>query len=125
VVRIRSGPSEVLTSGYVTAFHGHSLSFEVILNGAIFGLVLEFEADPTTTDPGVRTAVHGSTLTVTCVNFDGAEGRGSSQPVLMGEAGDDLLFLHFRVFRFGRTEDRSVHYTFYRVTKSSIHWQPA
>ncbi len=59
------------------------------------------------------------------MNFDGPEGRGSADPVLVADVADDLVFLHFRVFRHGRTADRTVHYTFYSVAKSAIGWVPA
>jgi hypothetical protein len=58
------------------------------------------------------------------VNFDGVEGRGTSLPALLAEVGPDLVFLHFRVFRWGRTPDRTVHWTFYRVPKEGVSWTP-
>jgi hypothetical protein len=44
--------------------------------------------------------------------------------MLLGEIGADLFFLHFRVSRFGRSDDRTVFYTLYRVVKTDVGWTP-
>ena len=62
-------------------------------------------------------------LSLRLVNFGGTAGRGSAQPVLLSETPRDLLFFHFRVFRYGRTDDHTVHYTFYRVAKDQVGWR--
>ena len=50
-----------------------------------------------------------------CINFDDATGRGTSQPVLLAQVGELAYLAHFRVFLYGRTTDRTVHYTVYEV----------
>ena len=56
-------------------------------------------------------------------NCNSADGRGTAKPVLLGHTDTDLLFLHFRVFLYGKTEDYTVHYTFFAVNKEAVGWQ--
>jgi len=89
-------------------------------------VILEFADDPTVDDVSVVSTLHdGGELHLRLVNFDTAEGRGSSRPVLLGGHGEDLYFMHFRVFLFGRTTDRTVHYTLYKVAKADVGWSEA
>lgn len=120
----RSGPAQVLAHGEVTTFLGHPLTLDLQLDTGVLAVDLAFVSDEAT--EGLRVDTHETErgLAFTLVNFDQADGRGSARPVLLGELGDDLLFFHFRVFRFGATHDHTVHYTFYRVTKAEVGWTP-
>lgn len=122
-IAIHSGPAEILGSGAATAFMAHPLRFHI---GPPFSatIVLRFETDETVEDVAVRTEAWDTEVVLHCTNFDGADGRGSAVPVLLGEHSSLLLFLHFRVFRYGRTDDRTVHYTFYAVHKDAVNWTP-
>lgn len=122
-IAIHSGPARILGSGAATAFMAHPLRFQV---GPPFELTIElrFRTDPSVPDVAVETETDALHVVLHCVNFDQADGRGSAVPVLLGEVDQLLLFLHFRVFRYGRTDDRTVHYTFYAVAKDSVNWTP-
>ena len=117
---ITSGPARVLSHGSVTAFLGSGISLRVVEEGKGFELILNFEGDPD--QDGVRIDVEHTSLglRLTCVNFDGSDGRGTAVPVVVGSLGSDLIMAHFRVFLYGETHDRTVHYTFYRVSKQVI-----
>jgi hypothetical protein len=87
---------------------------------------LTFAADPEVSDVAVRTLpAEPGTWHFQLIHFDKPDGRGSAEPVLLGETADGLLFFHFRVSRFGRSPDRTVHFTFYRVSKADAGWVPA
>ena len=120
-MRIRSGPAWVVDSGVVTTFGGHGLLLAVALPEDNLAVELEFSSDGS----GVA-AVHSMETDVgyrlRCVNFDDTSGRGSAEPVLLGALGEDLVFLHFRVQLFGRSTDRTVFYTVYRVRKDEVGW---
>jgi hypothetical protein len=122
-ITMTSGPATILASGQVTAFMGHELCLR--LDDPI-DLVVDFafESDPTVDDVAVDVTTFANRMRLKCVNFDRADGRGSAQPVLLGEIGATLVFLHFRVFLFGRTDDRTVHYTLYTTTKDDVGWEP-
>lgn len=122
-ITIQSGPAKVLASGQVTAFMGHELSLRV---EEPIDVVVDFafKSDPSVHDVAVDVTTFANRMQLTCTNFDGADGRGSAQPVLIGEQGELLVFLHFRVFRFGRTDDRTLHYTIYTVAKADVGWEP-
>lgn len=112
---VASGPARVVSTGIVTAFAGHDLTFVLSEPEAVATIVLGFRSDAAIDDVDVRAAAFDGGLRLDLVNFDKPDGRGSAEPVLLGPIGDDTLWLHFRVFRYGRTEDRTVHFTFYRV----------
>lgn len=114
-MQITSGPAHVLAAGDVTTFAGHGLVLRLDLDGVDVAVELEFQSDPSIEDVMVGTEEIPGGYRIRCVNFDGPDGRGSSVPVLVGSIGSDGIFLHFRVFRWGRTDDRTVHYSFYRV----------
>ena len=122
-VTIRSGAARVLASGTVTTFAGHSLLFSLGETDPM-QVELSFRVDDQIVGPAVNTVEVPGGMRLELANFDGTEGRGSARPVLLGQEGDDLLFFHFRVMRFGATEDRTVFYTFYRADKSEVGWQP-
>lgn len=120
---IESGPATVIESGTATTWHGHGLTLVVRLPED--NLVVEFafdDGDPA--NPRVETSETDVGYRLTCVGFDDAAGRGTSEPMLLGEIGEDLLFLHFRVFRYGDTVDRTLHYTVYRCAKARLDWSP-
>ena len=117
---IASGPATVLANGSVTTFLGSGVSLRLVEGGQPFELALSFQSDPD--QEGVRIDLEDTPLglRLTCVNFDGADGRGTAVPVVLGNIGEDLVFAHFRVSLFGKTADRTVHYTFYRAPKHVI-----
>jgi hypothetical protein len=117
-----SGPAEILASSTATTFFGNDLRVRVQLGAAGITVALSFVEDGD--EPSVTVVEEAWGLSLTLHNFDGTGGRGSASPVPLGELGDDLLFFHFRVFRWGETEDRTVHYTFYRAAKADVGWQP-
>lgn len=122
---MRSGPATVIGSGMVTAFWGHDLDLSMVYNQAALSVTLGWARDPEIEGVDVRTQwPETGGIRFELVNFDQPDGRGTAQPVLITEVGDDAIFLHFRVFRFGRTDDRTVHYCFYAVDKSSVGWDP-
>ena len=133
LITLTSGPARILASGMLTSFAGHPVRFTI---EDPIRLVLEmvFETDPAVdglnidvTRPRLDTDELGpgtEFLRMRCVNFDSDDGRGSAEPVLLGESGDDLAFFHFRVFRFGTTVDHTLHYTLYLASKEALGWVP-
>ena len=122
---LTSGPAEVLSTSSVTTFAGHPLRLGLTIDGSDWFLELCFEDDPATEAMEAQTSILDGGVRIRCVNFDDLAGRGSATPVLLGEVGSHLLFLHFRVFRYGSSVDRTVHYTVYRVDKAAVDWTPS
>jgi hypothetical protein len=112
-----SGPATIVASGMVTTFFGHRLLLSLDLETHVARVELWFATDAEVPDVALRIDQTPIGWVVECVNFDGPEGRGTSVPAVLADLGDELLYLHFRVFRYGRTDDRTVHYTFYRAPK--------
>jgi len=107
-----SGPATVVASGEATTFMGHPLLVTVDLAEGPFVLEWVFEE-------GDAPAVHGEEIPggrrLRCVALDDRPGRGTGTPAPVGQAGADDLLLHFRVFRWGNTDDWTVHWTVFRV----------
>lgn len=118
---IESGPATVIDAGVVTTWYGHSLSLVVQMPGDNVALELVF--DESGGPPGVTAHPTDTGYRLECTGFDDATGRGTAEPMLLGELGDDLLYFHFRTFRYRDTVDRTVHYTVYRAHKSRVGWQ--
>jgi hypothetical protein len=114
----------VVDAGLVTTFAGHPLTLGMVFDGYDLVVELRFVTDPAVDGVAVRTSGRPDGWAVECVNFDDASGRGSAEPVLLGELADSLVFLHFRAFRYGRTADHTVHYTVFRVAKPDVGWTP-
>ncbi|MEQ1566974.1 MAG: DUF6864 domain-containing function [Myxococcota bacterium] len=110
---IESGPARVVDSGTVTTFAGHPLT----LRWEVLEVTLVFRSDPAIEGPAVATTALDGGWRIECTNFDDATGRGSAEPVLLGERLDTRVFFHFRAFRYGRTLDHTVHYTVYEVAR--------
>lgn len=120
-MRIRSGSGWVVDSGVVTTFGGASLELVLELPDDNLMVELCFDSDDSGA-PAVRSTETGNGWRLQCTNFDDERGRGSAEPVLLGEIGADLIFLHFRVFRYGASVDRTIHFTFFRARKERVGW---
>ncbi len=133
LITVNSGPARIIGSGMLTSFAAHPVTF-TIEDPIELILELVFETDPEqdglnidVTRPRKADTELGpgrEHLRMRCVNFDTDDGRGSAEPVLLGESGEDLVFFHFRVFRFGNTIDHTLHYTLYMASKEALGWVP-
>jgi hypothetical protein len=124
VASIQSGPARVADSGVVTAFMGFPLRIQTPIEGYQFGVELRFRTDASVEEVHVGSEFIDGTLILDLVNFDTDTGRGSSRPVLIGQTDTEAVFFHFKVFRYGATDDHTVHYTFYAASKEAIGFQP-
>jgi hypothetical protein len=123
-IDVRSGPAKIIASGSATAFMGHSVVLDLRYPVELT-VEFAFEQRPDIEDVAVELEAREGELRLLCVNFDKADGRGSATPVLLGDTTELLVLLHFRVFRYGNTADRTVHYTVYTVDKRTVDWAPA
>jgi hypothetical protein len=125
-VIVRSGPARVIAAGVATTFGGHSLVLASELDGEPLLIELAFATDPEAPGPSVVPTRLDRGFSLRCTNFEG--GRGTAEPVLVGEAGpagEDLVFLHFFAHRYGKAVDTTVQYTLFRVGKDAVGWVPA
>lgn len=122
-VAVRSGPARVLAAGTVTGFAGCPVHLEVSEPDGALAVELVFRTDADVADVAVEPVYHEGGVRLLLTNFDRADGRGSAHPVLVGQLADDLVMLHFRVHRFGRTPDRTVHFTVYRVAAAAVRFE--
>jgi hypothetical protein len=122
-IRIQSGPAQVVEHGTVTACWGNSIFLEVEISDSKTAVELIFD-ESGEGDAAIDTEYTESGVRLQCRRFGQARGRGSSEPVLLGELEDSLLLFHFRVFRYGKSVDRTVHYSFFRVMKDHVDWKP-
>lgn len=123
LVGATSGPARILASGDLSTFFGHPLELVFsIAGGRSYSVTFRFRSDPEVDGVSVQTASEPWGLDLELVNFDDDSGRGSAAPVLLGEQDGLLYFLHFRVFRHGRSEDRTVHYTLFATDPASVGW---
>jgi hypothetical protein len=115
-----SGPARVVASGTVTTYAGFPLIFGIVDPRPV-EVELRFASDPGVPDVAVRPLPgEGARITWELVYFDGPDGRGTADPVLLNQAPESSIYLHFRVFRYGRTADRTVHYTFFEVAAAAV-----
>jgi len=120
---LTSGPARILSSGTATTFLAHPLSVSVqLVDQTWYRIDFRCAVDPQVQGPQVSTQAEPWGITLRLVNFE--DGRGSAVPVLLGESGDQLYFLHFRVFRYGRTRDHTVHWTVFVAGKQDVDWDP-
>ena len=112
---IISGVAEVLHSTVVTTFGGMGAKVTLNLSGRDILVEVNFESDVKVEDVAVNPHYTDDGLSLTLINFDGDDGRGSAWPVPVTAVGENTIFLHFRVFKYGRSPDRTLHLTFYSV----------
>lgn len=123
LVGATSGPARILASGDVCTFFGHPLELVFsVADGRTYTVTFRFRSDVDVDGVAVETAPEPWGLELTLVNFDDASGRGSATPVLLGEQDGVLYFLHFRVFRHGRSDDRTVQYTLFEASAQAVGW---
>lgn len=119
---LTSGPATVLASGITTTFFGHALALTVARPAGEVRLHLRFRSDTDVADVAIEMRTEPDGLHLDLINFDRPDGRGTADPVLLGEFGGELLFLHLRVFRYGRTRDHTVHHTLFSVPAEAVDW---
>jgi len=115
-----SGPAQVVSSGEATTFFGMPLLLSVPLEEGPFMLEWRFEELADGEEPEVVTEPMTGGRRFVCRGLDATPGKGTADPVVVGERGDDLLFVHFRSTRWGTSPDRTVHWTVYRVNRDRI-----
>ena len=125
-VRVESGPARVVASGQCTSFLGHPLRLVLNLDG-LGAYSVAFHLRDDDDDPSIRvdSRVESWGISLDLYNFREVVAKGSGVPVLLGEAGGSLYFLHFRVWRTGRTPDATVHYTIYASSREGVGWVDA
>ena len=116
----RSGSAIVVASGQITTFQGAPLQVEFFSSAhSQFVVRWVFEQDPSISDVAVHLAIDETVFQLTCVNFDKADGRGTGKPLQLLDKDGRRYWLHFRIFLYGNTADRTVHYTVYEEQISS------
>ena len=113
-VLANSGKAQIGASGQITTFDGEPLTLRLRIEGWTIRLRWEFASDEAVADVAVEMQhVEEDLLLLRCVNFDGSDGRGTGRPLQIADSDYGAIFLHFRVFLFGKTMDRTIHYTAY------------
>ena len=114
---VQSGPAEVIASGTVIAFQGNPISIQF---GFPMPLTVEFEFETDTENPGkprFHTSAWGEhVLQLRLTNFDNSLGSGTVKPIPFGQRHERQLWIHFRVYKLGSSEDRTLHYTIFQET---------
>ena len=124
-----SGGAEVVAHGAVTTFFGGQLHVSVPVEPPL-RVEFWFRSDPEVDGVSARAEWNEIGVLLDCVNFDDDSGRGTRQPMYLQDDGEYALFLHFRVFRHGRSDDRTVQFSFYRARRDqlppgALDWEPA
>jgi len=125
-VRVESGPARVVASGQCTGFLGHPLRLVLDLDGlGAYSVELALRDDDD--DPTIRvdSRLESWGVTLDLYNFREVVAKGTGVPVLLGEARGTLYFLHFRVWRTGRTADATIHYTIFAAPRDAVGWVDA
>jgi hypothetical protein len=120
MISARSGIAELLGEVTLTTFGGAGVVVELPRASGPLVVSFSFVSDEDVEDVAVRSLPATSGLALELVNFDTADGRGSAWPVPLREEGVWTIFLHFRVWKFGKTPDRTVHFTFYRAQSDQV-----
>jgi len=116
-VVVFSGPAQVVSSGDVTTFFGLPLLVTVSLEEGPFVLEWRFaEGD----EPEVVGEPIAGGHRFVCRGLDPTPGKGTAEPVVVADLGADVLLVHFRSTRWGASEDRTVHWTVFRVNKEHL-----
>lgn len=124
-VSLESGPARVVASGQATTFFGAPLRVALDLDGlGQYGIEFHLREEPSG-DLRVDSTIEPSRLVLDLVNFRDVVAKGSGAPVLLGEARGTLYFLHFRVWRVGRTPDATLHFTILAASRADVGWVDA
>ena len=114
----RSGPASIVASGQITTFSGHPLELKLGIDAEFeYRIEWSFQHDEAVSDVDVRVEHSPESIRFLCINFDKADGRGTSKPVPILRHNDHTFFVHFRIFRFGKTEDRTIHYSIFKTNE--------
>ena len=120
MISARSGIAEFLDEVTLTSFGGAGVVVELARPSGPLVVSFSFVSDDEVEDVAVRSLPATSGLALELVNFDTADGRGSAWPVPLCEEGSWTIYLHFRVWKYGKTPDRTVHFTFYRAQTGQV-----
>jgi len=120
-ISARSGRATIVASAQITTFEGEPLELTIWFQPEqSFTVKWSFESDASVDDVAVDLEQDDDVFHILCTNFDGVDGRGTGKPLHLVDAGPYRFWLHFRVFLFGKTEDRTLHYTIYMEEKKKV-----
>lgn len=120
MISARSGVADVLAQMTMTTFGGAGVVVELARSTGPVVVALSFVTDSSVPDVEVRTLPASSGVALELVNFDADDGRGSAWPVPLKNEGDSTIYLHFRVWRYGKSPDRTVHFTFFKALSKQV-----
>ena len=109
-MHIVAGPTSVVESGSVTAFNATPLRLIPTGGPAVTLAFVEGEGGA---EPSVQVSRGPDGWTFVCHNFADMPGRGSSEPIYLGDLNGWGWYLRFRAILYGNTRDFTVLYTFY------------
>jgi len=114
-VTLASGRADIIGHGMATTFEGAPLL--IGLSDGSHGIFVRFVFRTDENAPTDQAQIYRleDRLDVEMVNYQTLEGKGSSTPLWLNDWDGFRYYIHFRAFRFGQTEDVTVHYTFYRT----------
>jgi len=117
MMKMTSGPAQVVASGDATTFFGQPLRIELVIDDEPFVLEWVFE-EGEEASLVAEELPHGRRFR--CRGLDDRPGRGTAEPVLVAELAGDALMVHFRTTRWGQSADRTLHYTLFRLAAGAL-----
>lgn len=115
LVKIESGPAEIVASGSVIAFSGNPITITYGTTDKPLKLVFAFKDEEGREDLKVEGSVHDPvTLKLTLYNFKNPLGSGTTDPMPIGTLGGRRLYIHYRVYQLTGSSDKMLVYSIYR-----------
>lgn len=119
---IFTGGARVIASGTVIAFNEWGeVSFRLGPLKERLSIVFRFEDGPSGgPEPRIEVLGEGEKgIKLVLRNFGDATGEGTVSPLKLGTLEGLQLYVHFRIFRVGKTP-RVIHYTFYQRDDAAV-----
>jgi len=116
---IRSGPTEIVSSGTVIAYFNQPIVINVKLEDFTLELIFKFEDNKSNNNNQpvlTPTIVEHNKLELTLHNFSSSVGAGNKETLGIGSSLGRQLSLSYRVYDLGGS-DKTLHYTLYRRMK--------
>ena len=97
---ITSGGYRVLNSGLVFTFKDQAIIFDI---DPQLKITISFRNDETVVGQRVESTKHSNTHgELTCINFNETLGTGYIDPIIVGNIGDESVYLYFWISKIGK-----------------------
>ncbi|MCZ7399674.1 MAG: hypothetical protein O8C62_08375 [Candidatus Methanoperedens sp.] len=120
IVKIESGPTEVIASGDIISFSGNPITLTFGSPNETLKIIFEFKDEEGKDDLRVEANTSDAqNLKVTFFNFKNPMGSGSVKPIPIGSLDGRRIYIQYIIYALTYSKDKMLHFNIYKAEEVS------